>query len=82
MADSEFTIVQTRPGFGPGGSDETVTLGTGVDHGDGTATVIPAAGLSQSGPERVRLSDLAEGHHRFTVELVYAPRVPDASPPS
>lgn len=79
MADQEFTIVQTRPGFGPGGSDELVTLGTGVDHGDGTATVTPAEGLPRAKDpdevsQRVQMGDLTSGHHRFTVELVYADR--------
>jgi hypothetical protein len=77
VADREFSIVQTRPGFGPGGSDERAVLGTGVDHGDGTATVTPAEGLPRPrDPEqvaqRVSVADLTEGHHRFTVELVYA----------
>jgi hypothetical protein len=68
VADREFSIVQTRPGFGPGGSDEISVLGTGVDHGDGTATVTPLVGLTQ----RVSVAELTEGHHRFTTELVYA----------
>jgi hypothetical protein len=77
VADREFSIVQTRPGFGPGGSDERQTLGSGVDHGDGTATVTPAEGLPRSkDPEqvsqRVDLAELTEGHHRFPVTLVYA----------
>jgi hypothetical protein len=68
VADREFKIVQTRPGFGPGGSDETCVLGTGVDHGVGTATLSPPVGLTQ----RVSVAELTENHHRFTVELVYA----------
>lgn len=85
MADHEFTIVQTRPGFGPGGSDEKVTLGRGLDHGDGTATVTPAEGLPRSKDpdqvaQRVQIDDLISGHHRFTVELVYDHEAPDASP--
>lgn len=78
MADQQFTIRQTRPGHGPGGSDETVVLGAGVDHGDGTATVTPAEGLPGSAePQRVRIDDILSGHDRFPVELVY--EVPDAS---
>lgn len=83
MADRDFTIWQTRTGFGPGGSDEKLMLGTGVDHGDGTATVTPADGLPRPRDpdlvaQRVGLAELTEGHHRFAVDLVYG--TPDASP--
>lgn len=69
MADRTFAVIQTRPGFGPGGSDEIVRLGTGVDHGDGTADVAPVIGK----PGRVDIADLTEGHGHggFVTRLVY-----------
>lgn len=70
MADRTFTLIQTRPGFGPGGSDEIVRLGTGVDHGDGTADVVPEIGGT---PGRVDIADLTDGHGHagFVTRLVY-----------
>jgi hypothetical protein len=69
VTDRAFTIVQTRPKFGPGGSDEIVRLGTGVDHGDGTADVVPVIGK----PGRVEIADLTDGHGHagFVTRLVY-----------
>lgn len=68
-----FTIQQTRAGFGPGGSDQVVVLGTGVDHGDGSATVTPAEGMpGPSGAVKVKLADLTDGHHPpISTRLIY-----------
>jgi len=35
---------QTRPGFGPGRTDEVVVLGTGVAHDDDTVDLVPVIG--------------------------------------
>lgn len=78
MADRTFQIVQTRPGMAPGGvGDEIMAMGTGVDHGDGTATVTPAPGIpgrtDPDGTVTVQIEDLTsgQGHHGFRTELVY-----------
>lgn len=79
VADRSFTIRQTRKGFGLGGADEVVILGTGTDHGDGTATVTPADGLPfkpNADGERSAVVDLADltdghGHHGFVTVLDY-----------
>lgn len=44
-------------------------MGTGVDHGDGTADVEPVYGK----PAQVNVADLTanQGHHGFTTRLVY-----------
>lgn len=71
MADRSFTLQQTRrwsTGL------EVVTLGEGVDHGDGTATVTPAAGLpGAGGPATVLLEELTDGHdhHGWSTALIY-----------
>jgi hypothetical protein len=71
MADRPFTLQQTRTwSTGP----EVVTLGVGVDHGDGTATVTPAEGLpGAGGPATVLLEELTEGHghHGWSTSLIY-----------
>lgn len=69
MADRLFTVLQRRPGFARGGADEVVVMGTGADHGDGTADVEPVYGK----PALVDVADLTanQGHHGFTTRLVY-----------
>jgi hypothetical protein len=70
VTDRPFVLIQTRPGFGAGGSDEIVRLGTGVDHGDGTADVVPEIGGT---PGLVDIAELTEGHGHggFVTRLVY-----------
>lgn len=71
MAERAFSIIQRRQHADA--PDEIIPMGTGVDHGDGTATVTPAEGLPGGGQEAtVRLADLTEGFHGGTTStLVY-----------
>jgi len=50
--------------------DEIVRLGTGIDHGDGTADMVSEIGGT---PGRVDVADLTDGHGHlgFVTRLIY-----------
>lgn len=72
MADRPFTLRQTRP-WSQGDRTEVVTIGTGVDHEDGTVTLTPIPGMGRESRESMDdlRAMLAQNHGGFTTELLY-----------